>query len=213
MAKSPSKTPIRAHPDFPFHESILRRHHDQYGNVLEWFRLDKGVMKKRYLYALLFGIPGLFISGIVSVFIFGALLGMLWIFVFGDNPWPVQIETVTSILFVLVFLMAWIGSMALGYKVGMGLEKDPVVNRNHVLASAGLTVLFILIIILQQWSVGNLGPTSDSVICSDFCVQKGYSGSGMPPQDSGDITCSCFDDSGNEVLKIPLDEIDLDANK
>lgn len=164
-------------------------------------------MKKRYLYALLFGIPGFFLAGIVSLFVFGAVLGFLWLFVFGDNPWPLTPESVLSVLLVLTFLILWIGSIFAGYRVGMGLEHNPLLNRNHVLLSAGFTLLFVFFILFQQGSVGNIGPKADSTLCSDYCSARGYSGSGMPPQNSGDRTCSCYDASGNEVLKVPLDRI------
>jgi len=170
-------------------------------------------MKKRYLYSLLFGIPGLFIAGIISIVLFGAFTGILWIYVFGDNPWPAYAETFVSSVFVITVLGMWFAAIALGYLVGKRLEKDPVLNRKHVLISAGLTALFLLLILLQQWSVGNLGPKSDAALCSEFCARHGYSGSGMPPQNTGDRICSCYDDSGTEVLVVPLDSIDPDAPK
>jgi hypothetical protein len=170
-------------------------------------------MKKRYLYSLLFGIPGFFVSAIISLIVFGAVIGMLWIYVFGDNPLPFSTETMLSNLLILIFLILWIAFIAIGYTVGKKLEKDPLLNWKHILVSGGLTLIFILFIVLQQLSVGNIGPKSESVLCSDFCSQKGYSGSGMPPRDSGDRSCSCFDDFGNEALKVPLDSIDPDASK
>ena len=168
-------------------------------------------MKKRYLYALLFGIPGLFAAGILSILLFGAFAGILWLFVFGDNPWPAYIETLTSIFFVLAVLTLWMAILVLGFLVGKRLERDPRVNRTHVFLSAGLTAMFLLLILFQQWSVGNLGPQSDSVLCSEFCVQHGFSGSGMPPASSGDRLCSCYDEDGNEALRIPLDHLDPDG--
>lgn len=164
-------------------------------------------MKKRYLYALLFGIPGLFIAGLLSILLFGVLAGILWLYIFGDNPWPSSTETVMSIFFVLTVLAIWVVTIILGYIVGKRLENDPVSNRSHILISAGLTVLFILFMVLYQWRVGNIGPQSDSLLCSEFCVQHGFPGSGMPPEISGDRTCSCYDDTGNEALRIPLDHI------
>lgn len=168
-------------------------------------------MKKRYVYSLLFGIPGLFVAGISSIFALGAFAGILWLFVFGDNPWPISAETIFSVLFVVVFLLLWAGFILLGYWMGRRLEASPTMNRNHVLISAGLTIFFILLMVLYQWRVGNLGPGSDSVLCSDFCTQHGYSGSGIPPEISGDRTCSCYDDSGNEAMRIPLDHLGPDA--
>lgn len=170
-------------------------------------------MKKRYAYSLLFGVPGFFVSVMISLFAFGAVAGVLWIFAFGDNPWPSQTDTLLPILFAIAFLPVWIGIISIGFVVGRKLEKDPVMNNKHLFISGALTILFIVLIVLQPWSVGNLGPKSASVICSYFCAQMGYSGSGMPPQNSGDRSCSCFDNSGNEVLTMPLDKIDPDASK
>jgi hypothetical protein len=165
-------------------------------------------MKKRYVYSLLFGIPGFFVSALISFLAFGVTAGILWIYFFGDHPWPSAIETILPILFVLIFLMVWITTIIIGFVTGRRLEKDPALNRKHILVPGALTILFVVFIVLQQWSVGNIGPKSDTVICSDYCSQKGYSGSGMPPQNSGDRTCSCYDSSGNEALKLPLDRID-----
>jgi hypothetical protein len=170
-------------------------------------------MKKRYLYSLLFGIPGLFVAGIISIALFGALTGFLWIYIFGDNPWPPYAEALVSKIFILAVLILWIASITLGYVVGKRLENDPVLNRKHALLSAGLTAIFLLLILFQQWSVGNLGPTSDTVLCSEFCARHGYAGSGMPPQDTGDRICSCFDEAGNEVLVVPLDSLAPNAPK
>ena len=110
-------------------------------------------MKKRYLSSLLFGIPGLFIAGIISILLFGALAGLLWVYVFGDNAWPSYAGTVISAVFIIAVLIMWIASIALGFFVGKRLENDLVLNRNHILISAGLTVSFLLLILLQQWSV------------------------------------------------------------
>jgi hypothetical protein len=170
-------------------------------------------MKKRYLYALLFGIPGFFVSGIVSMLVFGGVIGILWLFVFGDDPWPVSPDGVLSIILVGTFLALWIVCVLAGYTVGKRLENDPALNWIHVLISGGLTFLLILFIVLQQLSVGNLGPKSEGTLCHEFCTQKGYSASGTPPRDSGDRSCICLDDLGNEALKVPLDSLDLDAQK
>lgn len=164
-------------------------------------------MKKRYLYILLFGIPGLFVAGIFSILMFGGVMGVLWLYVLGDNPWPAYTEQAVSALFVLTVLVLWGVTIVAGYLVGKRLEHDSQVNRNHVLISMALTVMFLLLILVQQWSAGNLGPKSDTVICSDFCSQHGYAGSGMPPQTTGDRTCSCYDESGNEAQQVPLDSI------
>lgn len=166
------------------------------------------MMNKRYIYSLLFGIPGLFVAGLVSIFALGAFSGMLWLFVLGDNPWPAATQTILSILFVVIFLILWTGFILAGYWVGRRLEHDPALNRNHILVSAGLTLLFILFMVVYQWRVGNIGSQADSALCSEFCLQHGYSGSEMPPPNSGSRICSCYDDAGNETFRIPLDHLE-----
>ena len=82
-----------------------------------------------------------------------------------------------------------------------------MLDRSHILISAGLTVMFLLMIVFQQFGVGNIGPKSDSVLCSEFCVQHGFSGSGIPPADTGRRTCSCFDANGHEAQIVPLESL------
>ena len=165
-------------------------------------------MKKRFFYSVLFGVPGFFVSVIISFVVFGSAAGILWIFVFGDNPWPSSIEIILPILFVLVFLTVWIASVTIGFVTGKKLEKSPGLIKKHILVSIGVTIAPIIFIVFHQLSVGNIGPKSDGIRCSDFCSQKGYSGSGIPPKGSGERSCSCFDNSGFEILKVPIDSID-----
>jgi hypothetical protein len=111
----------------------------------------------------------------------------------------------------VAFLTIWFGTLIAGYVVGKRLESKQAMTKMHILISGGLTLLLIFFILLQQWSVGNLGPKSDSVLCSDFCTEQGYSASGTPPQDSGDRSCICYDKSGNEALNVPWTRLDPDA--
>jgi hypothetical protein len=165
-------------------------------------------MKKRYLYSLLFGMPGFVFAVVISFMSFGFLAGVLWIYVFGDNPWPSLIEKTLPALFALVFLTLWITTIIVGFVVGKRLENDPVLNKKHVLVSIGVTIIPILFIFLYQVCVGNIGPKSEGERCSDFCGQRGYPASSMPPEDSGERSCSCLDHSGLEIIKVPLDRID-----
>lgn len=165
-------------------------------------------MKNRYLYAMLWGVPGLFLAGIVTMIVLGMLFGVLWLFVFGDNAWPSAMEPVLTILAIVIFLAVWAALTWLGYRMGARLQDDRGVNGKHILFSAGLTLLLILYILFQQWNVGNLGPRADSLLCSDFCVQRGFAGSGIPPANSGERTCSCYDGSGSEAVTVPLESID-----
>ncbi len=164
-------------------------------------------MKKRYLYALLFGIPGLGVTLLGALFLFGAAAGALWLFVFGDSPWPATVGTVLPVLFGLVFLGLWSGFIAWGFRVGKRLEVDPAPNLKHLLLAVGATAAVLLLMVLHQLSVGNLGPKSVSLACSDFCREQGYAASGTSPRDAGAPTCSCFDRNGQVAVTTPLERL------
>jgi hypothetical protein len=163
--------------------------------------------KKRFLYVLLFGIPGIVWSLLAAAIIFAALSGFLWLFVYGDRAWPQAAGSMLPVAFLLVFLAACVVFMVAGYLFGKKLEAQPGLDRRHVVLSIGATVLPVALLILQQFSVGNIGPQPDGVVCADFCLGKGWSGSGMPPQDTGERTCFCLDGHGREVDRISLDSI------
>ena len=165
-------------------------------------------MKKRYLYLFLFGIPGFILSLMASIAFVGAGAGLLWLFVFGDDTWPSWVGAVLPVLMIMLFLVIWVTFLVIGFRTGSRLEAEPGINKQHILISGGLTILFIMLVAFQQFRVGNLGPKSDGQVCSDFCLSQGYSASGMPPRDSGDQTCSCYDGLGNEAVKIQLYEIE-----
>jgi hypothetical protein len=161
-------------------------------------------MKKRYLYSLLFGVPGLAVTLLIALFLCGALAGLLWLYVFGDNPWPLTAERLLPAVFLFTFLVLWMATIVAGYRTGKRLEDTPGLDRHHVLAAAGATALPVALLLLHQLGVGNIGPKSATVRCGEFCSDHGYAGSAMPPRDSGDTTCRCFDSSGRPVISKSL---------
>ena len=164
-------------------------------------------MKKRCIYSILFGIPGFIVSAIISLVVFGFAAGALWIYGFGDNPWPASVEKILPILFIFVFLVVWIALMIIGFVIGKQLEQNPILNKKHILISVGITITFILFIAFYQLSIGNIGTKSVGLQCNNYCSQKGYSASSVSPQDSGERMCGCLDNSGLEVTSIPIDNI------
>lgn len=164
-------------------------------------------MKKRYLYALLFSAPALLAAVIIATVLFGAVAGLLWIFVFGDNPWPPAADTVLTAVLVLACVVLWAGLLYAAYVVGKKQEAQAAPNTRPVMIAVGATVLLVLLAVAHQWRVGNLGPRSDGELCADFCRDQGFAGSGMPPRDAGAATCSCFDAQGRESVQVPIGEI------
>lgn len=166
-------------------------------------------MKKRYVYSLLFGVPGFIVSMIVAIFISGAVAGFLWLYVYGDNPWPASVEKFLPFIFVIILFILWFCSIFFGFKKGKSLEKEPGLDSGHVSISVLATVIPVLLIILHQFKVSNPGAKTDTVLCSEFCMSKGYAGSGMPPKNSGHETCSCYGDDGQLAIETSINNIKL----
>ena len=166
-------------------------------------------MKKRFIYSILFGIPGLLISAMLSLIVAGTAAGALWIFVFGDNPWPASVETILPVVILAVFLVVWTAILAAGFFIGKRLERDPVFNKGHILVSIGVIVAFLLGFAFFQLGIGNIGPRSEGLLCSDYCRQKGYSVSSESPQNLGNRTCSCLDQFGNDILTVPAESLNI----
>jgi hypothetical protein len=164
-------------------------------------------MKRRYAYVLLFAVPASLAAAIVAVLLGAAVAGGLWLFVFGDNPWPASAGTALAVLLVLVGVGVWVGLLTVAYAFGKTQEARAAPILRPLMAAAGATTVLALLVVFQQWSVGNLGPKSVDVLCSEYCREKGFLASGMPPRDSSAATCSCFDMQGREALKTPIGQI------
>lgn len=164
-------------------------------------------MKRRYAYILLFAVPALLAACILAVLLGAAVAGGLWLFVFGDDPWPASASTALTVLFVLVGAGVWAGLLTVAYASGRAQEPLATPILRPLMAAAGATAILALLVVFQQWRVGNLGPQSVDVLCSEYCREQGFLASGMPPRDSGAATCSCFDTQGREALRAPIDEI------
>jgi hypothetical protein len=164
-------------------------------------------MKGRHLFLLVYAVPALLASVAVALALSGALAGALWLFVFGDNPWPSWAGKVLVALTVLAFAATWAALLAWAYAAGKGREQAKAPMTRNVAVAAGMTALLLLLGLGYQWRVGNIGPKDDDALCSDFCRDKGFAGSGTPPRNQGVFTCSCFDAQGRETLKVPMNQV------
>jgi ABC-type multidrug transport system fused ATPase/permease subunit len=170
-------------------------------------------MKRRYLYLLLFGVPTFLASVIISLLLFGAVAGALWLFVLGDNPWPSTVNSMLVAMLILACMTLWVAFMSVAYVAGKKQEAHVAMNTKHVVVSAGATALLVLLVVSHQWSVGNIGARSDGLLCSEYCRDKGFVGSGMQPRNTGAATCSCFDAQGREAAKVPMSDVTAEQRK
>jgi hypothetical protein len=164
-------------------------------------------MRRRHLYVLLFALPTFLLSIVAGATLLGAAAGALWLFVFGDNPWPATAETLLTTTFVVGTIALWIALLGVAYAIGKTEERHPSLNRMHVAASAGATIVLAGFIAMRVFGLGSAAARTDTMICADHCVARGFSASGMAPRDSGDRTCTCYDAQGQESVRVPIDEI------
>ena len=113
-------------------------------------------MNLKIAYGFIFGILGLIVASLLTVFfvIFG--LGIFWLFIFGDNEWPAWTD---AVLFgpgpVIVFLFVWITSLIIGVKHGKNLEKESNQKeiqkkaRFWIIASIIIFIIFVLLVTLR----------------------------------------------------------------
>ncbi|HXD41603.1 MAG TPA: hypothetical protein VN649_13635 [Ramlibacter sp.] len=163
-------------------------------------------MPRGLLYVFVFALPALLVSGIAAFALFGAAAGAMWLFAFGDNPWPQAAQDALGLGFAAAWLALWLALLAFAFVFGRNRATQGALLRRDLLAAAGVTALAIGAIALQQRSVGNLGPPSEGEACATFCRQKGFNGSSMPPRNAGAPTCSCIDAQGREVITVPIAE-------
>jgi hypothetical protein len=162
--------------------------------------------RRRHLYVLLFAVPALLASVIAAALIVAASAGVLWLFVLGDNPWPPGANTLLGAAFLLGSTAAWAVLMTVAYRVGKQQEAQPALNRRHVALSIGATVLLAALIAARTLGLGVAGPRTDSERCADFCQAQGLPGSGTPPRDSGDRTCTCYDAQGRPARQVSISD-------
>ena len=162
---------------------------------------------RRRLYVLLFAVPALLVSVIAAALMVAGAAGVLWLFVFGDNPWPPVADAVLGAVIFLGGGGVWVALLYAAYALGKQQEARPTLNTRHVAFAIGATILLAAVIgaRMMQLDVGR--TRSDDLVCADLCRADGFAGSGMPPQDSGDRTCSCYDGQGGEARRIPLAQV------
>ena len=117
-------------------------------------------MKARYAYPLLFLLPCAMLAALAAVLAAAAGAGLLWIFVYGDDPWPEAAGDVLMIAAGAVFVLGLSMFMGLGYSFGRRREARGGVRRAHVALAVGLSVALALLALLHQWQVGLLGAHS-----------------------------------------------------
>jgi hypothetical protein len=114
-------------------------------------------MKARYAYPLVFFLPAAMAVAVAGALLAVACAGVLWIFVYGDNPWPPLAGMLVMWGATAAALLMLCGLLAIAHRVGKAREAHGGLTRSHLMVALGLSVALPLLVFLQQWQVGNLG--------------------------------------------------------
>jgi len=153
-------------------------------------------MKQRYLYAFIFGIPGVPISAFAAIFAGGAATGLFWIVIFGDSLWPFWTEWIITVIGVTVFIIALFFIVKIGFSVGKKREIENIpINNKHIVISLATTALLVFRMIVFQR--GYIFKKPQHKVCYDLCIQKGYEGvsTSVGREISGKSMCSCWNNA------------------
>lgn len=136
---------------------------------------------------VLIAVPCFLLSVLPALFLTGVAAGFLWLFVYGDNPWPILADVVV----ISTLLLSWI---LIGTLLTAALARHPAVRRlttgKLIAATAIMSLAAIGAILLHQWSIGNLDPPHP---CIAQCREAGYSSSFREIDERGRETCTCVE--------------------
>ena len=81
-------------------------------------------MNLRFLYAIVFSLIASIIGFVASIFSMIFTMGMFWLLIFGDSPWPEWTNLIYNLLPTIVFILFIASGTFIGLKIGKGLEKN-----------------------------------------------------------------------------------------
>jgi formate-dependent nitrite reductase membrane component NrfD len=152
-------------------------------------------MRRRYLYVLLFAPTAVLLALVTTAAVVGASAGVLWLFVFGDDPWPAWSEPLLGALALAVGAAVATVLLWLAYLAGKRQEQRPATSRVHVALALGSAFTMAALVAVRV-SGGVAAPRSNEERCAAFCRAAGFAASGTPPRNSGESTCTCYDAAG-----------------
>lgn len=111
-------------------------------------------MKARYAYPLLFLLPAAIAAAVVAVVGVAGGAGVLWVFVHGDALWPRSAEVLLKGLAIALFALVLLALLRRCHATGKLREAEGGVRGRDAALAFGLTGALVVLVLLQQWSVG-----------------------------------------------------------
>ena len=93
-------------------------------------------------------------AGVVFV---GVGAGVLWLFIYGDNPWPVSAEKLLIAISVLVAVASLATLLSASYFYGKRQELCGGLTMWHVVLALAVTILLPALILFREYEIGAFG--------------------------------------------------------
>jgi hypothetical protein len=114
-------------------------------------------MKARFAYPLAFFIPSAMAALLSAFVVGGAAGGILWLFVFGDDPWPGAADKAVMMFVTLAAATTLAALLFASYSFGKKREVRGGLSRQHLVLAFAISILLPAFALLYEWQVGNIG--------------------------------------------------------
>lgn len=115
-------------------------------------------MRARFSYPLAFLVPSAMAAVLLAVLVAAAGAGILWLFVFGDNPWPAGADGALMALAAFVAAGALMLLLLASYSFGKRRETYGGMAKRHLVLALAVSIAIPALVLFYEWQVGNLGP-------------------------------------------------------
>ncbi len=160
-------------------------------------------MRRRHAYLFLFGVPALLASLLVGAIVLVFAMAVFWVFIFGDDTWPGYTNYLLGALFFGGAGTTFAVLLYHAYEAGRRQEEKPSPSGLHIAAAIVSTLALLIVPALYAWHTSQADQTPEGA-CAFYCTNRGFAGSGMPPRNSGDLTCTCYGPKGEVGASFPL---------
>ncbi len=116
-------------------------------------------MRLRTGYLIAGAVWALFLSSAATYVVLGAVVGVLWLYVLGDNPWPSALDWVIPVIGLVVFIFTTASCIYFAYRYGRQREMEAVEGGSRewmkllLWTFAPLALIAIIAVSLGQRSI------------------------------------------------------------
>ena len=94
------------------------------------------------------------VAGTAGIALGGAVAGVFWLFVYGDNQWPDYTGGVVVVTALIAAVLVFSGLSVVSYYYGKHRESKGGLSAQHAVLAVAVTILMTFLFVLRQCAVG-----------------------------------------------------------